>query len=106
MRAATLRQRGLRNFRGGNAMRADDPLLSLMRSVDTPTICNALELVAGRRLGEGYTRKPVVSARPALPPIVGYAKPATIACSSTPREPADVLNARRLSYYEYIAAEP
>jgi regulator of RNase E activity RraA len=87
-------------------MSADDKLLDLMRSVDTPTICNALELVAGRRLGEGYTRKPIVAAHPALPPIVGYAKTATIACSSMPREPADVLNARRLAYYEYISAGP
>jgi len=87
-------------------MPADDKLLSLMRSVDTPTICNALELVAGRRLGEGFTRKPMVAADPKLPPIVGYARTATIACSAIPREPADALNARRLAYYEYIAAEP
>ena len=87
-------------------MRDDAALITLMRSVDTPTICNALELVAGRRLGEGYTRKPIVTARPELPPIVGYAKTATIACSSMPREPAEALNARRLAYYEYIAADP
>ncbi|MFI4996792.1 MAG: RraA family protein [Hyphomicrobiales bacterium] len=87
-------------------MRADDTLLSLMRSVDTPTICNALELVAGRRLGEGFTRKPMIAADPLLPPIVGYARTATIACSSMPREPADVLNSRRLAYYEYVAAQP
>ncbi|MBV8763881.1 MAG: RraA family protein, partial [Hyphomicrobiales bacterium] len=60
-------------------MPADDTLLSLMRSVDTPTICNALELIAGRRLGEGFTRKPMVAADPGLPPIVGYARTATIA---------------------------
>ncbi|SEC10616.1 Regulator of RNase E activity RraA [Rhizobiales bacterium GAS191] len=87
-------------------MRADDKLLSLMRSVDTPTICNALELVAGRRLGEGFTRKPVVAADPKLPPIVGYARTATIACSAPPRESADALTARRLAYYDYVAAQP
>ncbi|MBV9588157.1 MAG: RraA family protein, partial [Hyphomicrobiales bacterium] len=48
-------------------MPADDTLLSLMRSVDTPTICNALEIIAGRRLGDGFTRRPMVAADPDLP---------------------------------------
>ena len=87
-------------------MRADDTLLNLMRQVDTPTICNALEAIVGRRLGEGFTRKPMVAADPKLPPIVGYARTATIAGAAPPREPADVLNARRLAYYEYVAAQP
>src|SRR3984893_15346482 len=101
--------RGRRHERrssGGAGMRADDTLLNLMRSVDTPTICNALELIAGRRLGEGFTRKPLTAADPKLPPIVGYARTATNACSAPPRESADTLNARRLAYYEYIAAQP
>jgi regulator of RNase E activity RraA len=84
-------------------MRADETLLSLMRSVDTPTICNALEIIAGRRLAEGFTRRPMVAANPVLAPIVGYARTATIAGAAPPREPADVITARRLAYYEYVA---
>ena len=87
-------------------MPADDMLLSLMRSVDTPTICNALELIAGRRLGEGFTRKPMVAADPNLPPVVGYARTATIAGVAAPKEAAEVIKSRRLAYYEYVAAKP
>ena len=87
-------------------MRTDDKLLDLMRSVDTPTICNALELIAGKRLAEGFTRKPMVAADPKLPPFVGYARTATIAGAAPPREPAEIMTARRLAYYEYVAAEP
>ena len=87
-------------------MPADDMLLSLMRSVDTPTICNALEIIAGRRLGDGFTRKPLVAADPNLPPVVGYARTATIAGVTAPRESAEVIKTRRLAYYEYVAAKP
>jgi regulator of RNase E activity RraA len=87
-------------------MPADDSLLSLMRSVDTPTICNALELIAGRRLAEGFTRKPMVAANPELPPIVGYARTAMIAASQPSHETPEALTQRRIAYYEYVAKEP
>ena len=46
--------------------------------IDTPTICNLLEMVAPQRRGHGYTTRHLQCAFPELPPIVGYAKTATI----------------------------
>ena len=69
---------------------------------DTPTICNALEIVAPQRRAIGFTTRPLVCPFPQLPPIVGYARTATIrataASSLTPAEQS----ARRLAYYDYV----
>ena len=51
--------------------------LELLRRWDTPTICNALELVAPARRGRGFTLQPFVAADPALPPICGLARTGT-----------------------------
>ena len=53
-------------------------LLEALARYDTPTICNALEIVAPERRLIGYTTKPLVCPFPDLPPIVGYARTATI----------------------------
>jgi len=52
--------------------------LDALRALDTPTICNALEVVAPERRGSGYTIHPLVCAWPDLEPIVGYARTATV----------------------------
>ena len=56
----------------------DAALLEKLKTYDTPTICNALEIVAPERRLTGFTVKPLVCPFPQLPPIVGYAKTATI----------------------------
>jgi hypothetical protein len=53
-------------------------LLEALARYDTPTICNALEIVAPQRRLIGYTTKPLVCPFPDLPPIVGYARTVTI----------------------------
>src|SRR3546814_11674258 len=72
-----------------------------LRALDTPTICNALEVVAPERRGYGYTIDPLFCAFPNLPPIVGYARTATIR-AMRPSGLGD-LAARdgRIGYYEY-----
>jgi regulator of RNase E activity RraA len=80
--------------------------LAKLRAVDTPTICNAIEEVEGRRRADGFTRLPVLSNNPALPPIVGFAKTATLAGTHEPREDKAKLRERRIAYYRYIAAPP
>jgi regulator of RNase E activity RraA len=73
---------------------------------DTPTICNALEIVAPERRAYGFNRKPLVCPFPKLKPIVGYARTATIRS----REPSQASKAEqralRAAYYTAIAAEP
>ena len=53
-------------------------LLETLGRYDTPTICNAMEVVAPDRRLIGYTTKPLVSPFPDLPPIVGYARTVSI----------------------------
>ena len=44
-------------------------LLDELRKVDTPTICNALEIVVPERRGMGFTTGSMVVARSELPPL-------------------------------------
>ena len=55
-----------------------DSLLDQLRELDTPTICNALEVVVPDRRGYGYTTDPLVCTRPELGSLVGVARTATI----------------------------
>jgi regulator of RNase E activity RraA len=81
-------------------------LLEKLKSYDTPTICNALEIVdPGRRL-TGFTIRPLVCPFPNLPPIVGYAKTATIRASHAHELDAKAQREQRIAYYEYIAGAP
>jgi len=83
---------------------ADD--LKALVALDTPTICNALEVVAPQRRGFGYTVRPFVSARPQLPPIVGYARTATIRAMHPPDRSAADMREQRLAYYRYVGNGP
>ena len=77
--------------------------LAELRSLDTPTVCNALEVVAPERRGYGYTTDPLVCAFPDLPPMVGYARTATYR-SMRPSGLSDI-EARdvRIGYYEHVS---
>jgi len=52
--------------------------IEALRAIDTPTICNALEVLDPKSRSQGYTLDPLVCAFPKLPPMVGYAKTATM----------------------------
>jgi regulator of RNase E activity RraA len=84
----------------------DDALLELLRSVDTPTVCNAIEVAEGRRGFNRFTRGTVLSSDPGAGPIVGYARTARIAAATPPEKPADEIRARRMDYYRYMAEAP
>ncbi len=79
-------------------------LLEQLGTFDTPTICNALELVAPERHGYGFTTVPFFNPRPELPAIVGYARTAKIrATKPEVFDPAEA-TAMRLAYYDYVAS--
>ncbi len=80
-------------------------LIAVLKSVDTPTVCNALELLAPERRGYGFTTKPLVCTRPELGPVVGIARTATIRAAHPPDSDADQAYARD-AYYAYIDAGP
>mgnify|MGYP003417222522 CR=1 FL=1 len=74
-----------------------------LKAVDTPTICNAIEAIQGRRRNDGFTRSPVVAAHPSLPAMVGFAKTAVIRADQPSQELASAVRKRRLAYYRYVA---
>jgi regulator of RNase E activity RraA len=84
----------------------DAALLDKLKSYDTPTICNALEIVAPERRLTGFTVKPLVCPFPQLPPIVGYAKTATIRTTHAHELDAKAQRTQRIAYYEYVAGAP
>jgi hypothetical protein len=65
----------------GNAAMSDRPTkehFDFLRSIDTPTVCNLIEMVVPARRGSGYTVKHLHCPFPDLPPMVGFAKTVTI----------------------------
>ncbi|WP_420859900.1 RraA family protein [Marivivens marinus] len=81
-------------------------LLTLLRSVDTPTVCNAIEVVEGKRGFDKFTRGTVLCSDPAAGAIVGYARTAKIAALAPPTEAAEVIRARRMAYYRHMSEGP
>ncbi len=79
-------------------------LFTQLRQFDTPTICNALEVASGNRELSGFTQQTLIAASSSLPAIIGFARTATIRCT-TPYD-ADQRRRKQLSYYEYVAQPP
>src|SRR5712692_9649821 len=80
--------------------------LDALAAWDTPTICNALEIVAPERRALGFNRRPLVAPFPELKPAVGYARTATIRSREPSGRAKDESRRHRIAYYEYVAAEP
>lgn len=80
----------------------DDALHDLLKSVDTPTVCNAIEVAQGRRGFNAFTRGTMLASDPEGV-MVGYARTARIRALAPPTEPADVIKARRMAYYKYMS---
>lgn len=81
-------------------------LLKLLQSVDTPTVCNAIEVAQGKRGFDAFTRGTMLCSTPDEPAIVGYARTAKIAAVKAPTEAPEVIKARRMAYYKHMADAP
>lgn len=79
-------------------------VLEALARYDTPTICNAMEIVAPERRTIGFTTRQLVCPFPQLPPIVGYARTATIRATVASGLPAQEQRARRMAYYDYVGS--
>jgi regulator of RNase E activity RraA len=77
--------------------------LEALRQWDTPTICNALEMVVPSRRGHGFTIRPMVCADPKLPPICALARTGTIRAAHPSGRSREQDRAARLGWYEYVA---
>jgi regulator of RNase E activity RraA len=77
-----------------------------LRSIDTPTVCNLVEIVTPARRGAGYTVRHLHCPFPDLPPMVGFARTVTIKAKDAFGMGAASYIQRRLDYLDYVAAEP
>src|ERR1700734_1107846 len=71
-----------------------EPVLSesqfaFLRSIDTPTVCNLIEIVTPERRGAGYTAVHLHCPFPDLPPMVGFAKTVIIRAKDVVSEDQD-----------------
>ena len=87
-----------------NALSKDE--FDFLRSIDTPTVCNLIEIVAATRRGAGYTVRHLHCPFPDLPPMVGFARTVTIRAKDAFGMGDASYIQRRLDYLDYVAAEP
>ncbi len=83
-----------------------DDLLTLLRKVDTPTVCNAIEVAQGQRGFDRFTKGTMQHSKPGDAPIVGFARTAKIAGLAAPTEDPAVIRSRRMDYFRSMAAGP
>lgn len=86
------------------ALSADE--LAALRALDTPTVCNALEICLPERRSFGFTTRHLHCVRPELPPMVGYAKTVTIRALRPSADGPDIQLKKRVAYYNYVATSP
>ncbi|WP_370321548.1 RraA family protein [Oricola sp.] len=84
----------------------DDALLEFLKSVDTPTVCNAIETAQGKRGFSAFTRRPVIVADRDARPIVGFASTGKVASKFPSPETPESVRERRLGYYRHMATSP
>ena len=86
-------------------MNLDDATLALLKGADTPTVCNAIEVVEGKRGFAGFTRGTVLASVPEAR-MVGFAVTAKLRALDPPTEPPATVRARRMDYYRMVAEAP
>jgi regulator of RNase E activity RraA len=77
-----------------------------LQSIDTPTVCNLIEMVAPERRGHGYTVKHLHCPFPDLPPMVGFAKTVTFKAKDRFGMGDAGYMQKRLDYLDYVASMP
>ncbi|MEM7644841.1 MAG: RraA family protein [Pseudomonadota bacterium] len=82
------------------------PLLALLRGIDTPTVCNAIEVAQGQRGFAGFTRGTLIATEPEAAAMVGFARTATIRAAMPSEAPPGVIRQRRVAYHRTMAADP
>lgn len=81
-------------------------LFEILKSVDTPSVCNAIEVAQGQRGFANFTRGTMLCSAPDESAMVGYAMTAKIAGVHPSTEDPDVIRKRRMDYYRYMAEGP
>lgn len=76
--------------------------LAALAKYDTPTMCNALELIDPRWRTQYFTSSPLVCQFPNAKPIVGYARTVKIRARQKSSLTGAPARKHRLDYYSYI----
>lgn len=84
----------------------DETLLALLRRIDTPSVCNAIETAQGKRGFNAFTRGTMLSSDPSASAIVGYARTAKIAALEPPADASEKVRSRRMAYYKHMSEGP
>ncbi|MCX7933279.1 MAG: RraA family protein [Rhodovarius sp.] len=77
--------------------------LAALKAWDTPTICNAIELLQPARRGHGFTLRPFQVARPEMGPICGLARVGRIRAAFPSGRSKAEDRASRIGWYSYVA---
>lgn len=80
--------------------------IASLRAIDTPTICNLLEMVAPNRRGIGYTTKQLNCVFPELKPMCGYARTALVRAREPGPLPPEEYLKLRYAYVDYVGSGP
>lgn len=83
-----------------------DAALAALAAFDTPTVCNALDLLRPDRAGVSFTTRALVWARAEEPPMVGRAVTARVRADLPPGWDAAEGARRRRAYWEHLRAAP
>src|SRR5688500_20399437 len=75
-----------------------------LQSIDTPTVCNLVEMVAPERRGHGYTVKHLHCPFPDLPQILDFARTALIRAKDPAARDAGYMG-NRLDYLSYVVIQ-
>jgi regulator of RNase E activity RraA len=82
----------------GQSPELSSEIWNALLALDTPTVCNALEVVNPGRRARGFNIRPFVCVRPSLAPILGFARTVRIRAAHKPAKRRDADG-----YYSYIA---
>jgi regulator of RNase E activity RraA len=74
-----------------------------LEALDTPTVCNAIELVVPERRSYGFTTKTLNCVRPELGSMVGVARTVTVRSTRPSALDPVALREHRFGYYDYVA---
>ena len=80
--------------------------LADLKKWDTPSVCNALEILVPSRRMRGFTLETLLCAHPEYPPMVGYARTAMLRAMHEPEKTEDELTEESLEYYQYVQDGP
>ena len=74
-----------------------------LKQVDTPTVCNAIEVAQGQRGFNNFTKGTMQASEPQASAMVGYARTAKISGNKKPTEPPDEIRKRRMNYFHHMS---